>query len=199
MNRKRNQAGVKGLIIGVILICLVLGYYYYLSNRASENKQEDDVQVTAVQKVLMRNLDTNYPPTPREVIKYYAQIAQCLHNETYTEEEFQNLALKIQMLYDDELIANKTQEQYLSDLKRDIEQFNEQEIVISSYSLSSSTDVDEYKKDGYNWATLYCTFTLRQGTQLDYSEELFLLRKDEEGHWKIYGWKLADEEVNQEQ
>lgn len=196
MSKKGSQAGVKGLIIGVILVCLVLGYYFYLSNRSSRDKQEDDVQVTVVQEVLMRNLDTNYPPTPREVIKYYAQIAQCLHNETYTEEEFQELALKIQMLYDDELIANKTQEQYLSDLKWDIEQFREQEIVISSYSPSSSTDVDEYKKDGCSWAKLYCTFTLRQGTQLDYSEELFLLRKDEDGHWKIYGWKLADEAEN---
>lgn len=193
MSKKRNQTGVKGLIIGIILICLVLGYYYYLSNRTTENKQEDDARMTEVQEVLLRNLDTNYPPTPREVINYYAQIAQCLYNETYTEEEFQELALKIQMLYDNELIANKTQEQYLNDLKWDIEQFEEQEIVISSYSLSSSTDVEEYKKDGYSWAKLYCTFNLRKGTYLSSTQEILLLRKDEDGHWKIYGWKLAEE------
>lgn len=193
MSKKRNQTGVKGLIIGIILICLVLGYYYYLSNRTTENKQEDDGRMTEVQEVLLRNLDTNYPPTPREVINYYAQIAQCLYNETYTEEEFQELALKIQMLYDNELIANKTQEQYLNDLKWDIEQFEEQEIVISSYSLSSSTDVEEYKKDGYSWAKLYCTFNLRKGTYLSSAQEILLLRKDEDGHWKIYGWKLAEE------
>lgn len=193
MSRKGSRAGLRGLIIGVILICLILGYYFYLSNRASRDEQEDVVQVSAVQEVLMRNLDTNYPPTPREVVKYYAQIAQCLHNETYTEEEFQELALQIQMLYDEELITNKTQDQYLSDLKWDVEQFKEQEITISSYSPSSSTDV-EYKNDDYSWAKLYCTFTLRQGAQLNYSEEVFLLRKDEDEHWKIYGWKLADEE-----
>ncbi len=193
MSKKQKQAGVKGLIIGIVLICLVLGYYFYLSNRTNKDKQEDDVEITAVQEVLMRDLDTNYPPTPREVLNYFAQIAQCLHNETYTETEFQELAFKIQMLYDSELVANKTQEQYLSDLKWDIEQFQKQDIVISSYYLSSSTDVEEYKKDGDKWARLYCTFTLRKGTQLSTTQEVFLLRKDEDGHWKIYGWKLAEE------
>ena len=194
MSKKKNQNAAKGLIIGIILICLVLGYYYYLSNRGAKNRQEDDVKLTVVQEILMRNLDTYYPPTPREVVKYYGEIAQCLHNETYTEKEFQDLALKIQLLYDDELIENKTREQYLADLKNDIEQFKAQKVVISSFSLSSSTDVEEFSQDGYSWAELYCTFSLRQGTQLSSSKEVFLLRKDGIGHWKIYGWKIAEEE-----
>lgn len=194
MKKEHSNNGVKGLIIGVILLCLVLGYYFYLSNRRTEDNQEEPVEITAVQDALMRNMDTSYPPTPREVVNYCAELAQCLYNETYTEEEFQELAFQIQKLYDDELVANKTQEQYLEDLKWDIEQLREQEITISSYSLSSSTDVEEYKKDGYSWASLYCTFTLKRGTQLELSKEIFLLRKDEENHWKIYGWKLAEEE-----
>ena len=193
MNKRHSQGGIKGLIIGIILVCLVLGYYYYLSNRKSEIAQEEVVKISAVQEVLMRNLDNNYPPTPREVVKYYCQITQCFYGETYTEEEFQALAFKIQELYDDELVANKTQQQYLEDLRWDVNNLKEQGVVISSYALSSSTDVEEFKKDGFTWAKLYCAFTLRQKTKLASTEEIFLLRKDENGHWKIYGWKLADE------
>ncbi len=194
MGRKQTQNGVKGLIIAIVLICLVLGYYFYLSNKASREEQEEAAELSAVQEVLMRDLDTDYPPTPREVIKYYDKLAQCLYNETYTDEEFQKLAVQIQLLYDDELVRNKTQEQYLGDLQWDIEQFRKEEIVISSYSMSSSTDVEEYKKDGYSWAKLYGSFTLRKGTQLSTAREVFLLRKDEDGHWKIYGWKKAEGE-----
>ncbi|EOS76561.1 MAG: hypothetical protein OSJ60_06685 [Lachnospiraceae bacterium] len=193
MRKKQNQNGVKILIIGVILVCLVLGYYFYLSQKAASRKQESEVKITEVQNALLRNLDTNYPPTPREVLKCYCQMAQCLYNETYTEEEFKELALKIQTLYDAELVANTTQDQYLQALKWDIEQFTKEKIVISSYTLSSATDVEEFKQDGYSWAKLYCTFTLRTGTQLSSTQEVFLLRKDEENHWKIYGWELVEQ------
>ena len=53
--------------------------------------------------------------------------------------------------------------------------------------------------DGYDWAKLYFTFNLRQGTNRTTSEEVFLLRKDEDGRWKIYGWKtvLTDDDKSQ--
>lgn len=190
---KKSQSGVKVLVIGIVLLCLVLGYYYYLSNKDAGVKEEAEVTITAVQEALMRNLDNNYPPSPREVLKYYGELAQCLHNEEYSEEEFLQLAEQIQRLYDDELVANQTKEQYIQGLTWDVNNMKEKEVVISSYSLSSSTDVDYFEADGYSWAKLYLTFTLRQGTGLEISEEVFLLREDTEGHWKIYGFKLAED------
>ena len=189
---KENSNGVKVFVIGLILVGLVLGYFFYLSARNS-NKDTDDVKISAVQEVLLRNLEKNYPPSPREVIKYYGQITQCFYGEEYTEEEFYQLAMKIQELYDDELVANQTQEQYLQGLKWDIEQFKEQEMIVSSYSLPSSTDVEFFSEDGYRWARLYASFTLRKGTQLGMTNEIFLLRRDDTGHWKIYGWQLEDQ------
>lgn len=189
----KKQNAIKILIIGIVLICLVLGYYYYLSNKRSEN-DSSNVKLTAVQEALLRNLDNNYPPTPREVVKCFCEIAQCLYGEDYTEEEFVALAKQVQKLYDEELIANNTEEQYIGSLKWDIENFKEQEIVISSYTLASSTDVDQFTQDGYSWAQMRCTFNLRKGTYRQAAEEIFLLRKDADGHWKIYGWTLEKDE-----
>ena len=193
---KQKQSSTKVVIIGIIMLCLVLGYYYYLSNRNADVKEETDVTVTAVQEVLMKNLGTNYPPSPREVLKYYGELVKCIHNESYTEEEFLKLAAQAQGLYDEELIANQTQEQYIQDLQWDVNRMKEQKITISSYTPSSSTDVEYFDADGYSWAKLNLTFTLRQGTGLDLVEEVFLLRKDKDGHWKIYGWKLAEDVIS---
>lgn len=197
MKKKSKQSGAKGVIIGIILLCLVLGYYFYLSNNSKfAEKGDTSVKITAVQEVLMRNLDTNYPPSPREVLKVYGRITQCFYAEEYTDEEFEEMALQIQKLYDDELIANKTPQQYSGDLKWDVNMMKDQGIVISSYSPASSTDVEFFTKDGYKCAKIYCTFTLRKGTQVTMVNEVFILRKDNQGHWKIYGWKMVDEEGN---
>lgn len=185
---KNKGTGVKTLIIGIILLCIVLGYYYYLSNRQRDSGEESAVTTTAVQEVLLHNLDKRYPPTPKEVVKFFGEISKCFYNESYTEEEFLQLASKIQILYDDELVASKTQEQYIKDLREDINEWKGLGMVISRYSVSASTDVERFTKDGYEWARLYCSFTLRTGTKLGTSNEVFLLRKDKEGHWKIYGW-----------
>ncbi len=170
--------------------CVLLAYYL-INLRIEKSKPEDYVPLTAVQQVLSRNLETNYPQTPKEVIKYYSEITKCFYNEDWTEEELYELAMQAQKLYDHDLIANKTQEQYLQDLKSEIQAFKEKDYYISSYGTSSSTDVYDFTEDGYKFSRLYCTYNIRVGTVIESIEEIFLLRMDLEGHWKIYGWDLA--------
>jgi len=184
--------GVKGTIILVILIMMVISYYFYLSNKTVPDKKEESTQLTVVQSLLLDNLEMQYPPSPKEVVKYYCEITKAFYNETYTDEELTGLALKIRELYDDELLAHNSQDQYLIDIKTDIQSFRQKKCTISSYTTSSSMDVEYFQADGFEFAKLYCMFTLRQGTDLQYTTEQFLLRKDDTGHWKIYGWELAD-------
>lgn len=187
----KNKSGIKLLIIGIILAALVLGYFFYLSNQKSENKEEV-VESTKVQSVLMKDLEKSYPPTPKEVVKYFNEISECFYNETYSEEELYDLAMQIQGLYDEELIAQKTEEQYLTDLKSDIAEMKEQDRSISSYTLSASTDVEIFSENGRKCARLYCEYNIRQGTSMVPSMVVFILRQDEEEHWKILGWDLDD-------
>ncbi len=189
MKRFRTPRGAFFLFLA---ICCVLLAYYMMNLKAQKSKPEDYVQLTKVQEVLSRNLETNYPQTPKEVIKYYSEITKCFYNEEYTEEELYDLAMKAMELYDHDLAANKTEEQYLQDLKSEIEAFKATGNSISSYSTSSSTDVYEFTEDGYKFARLYCTYNVRMGTVIQPIEEIFLLRMDLEGHWKIYGWDVAD-------
>ena len=191
----KRFSGKKGIVILVFLACLIIGYYAYLPNRTKPEEEVAEVQVlTQVQTVLARNLETNYPPTPREVIKYFSEISECFYNEEYSEEELIQLADKIRLLYDDELVANQTEEEYLKQLKTDIQNFNEKKRTIASYEPSSSVDVETFTDDGYDWARLYCNYKIKEGTVIVNSNTQFLLRKDSEGHYKIYGWKLVETE-----
>ena len=190
--RRRNPAGI--LIIFTVLAIAVVGLFFYISNRTKVVAEGKQQQMTAVQQVLARNLETNYPPTPKEVLKYYSDITMCFYGEEYTDEELAKLASKSRELFDAELVANQTDEQYLSALKMDIDTWKKDKKVISSYSVSSSTDVQEYTYGGYDWAQLYCIYSVRMGTNVAPVQEHFIMRKDELGHWKILGWELVDQE-----
>jgi hypothetical protein len=189
---KKRQNPVKLIIIGCVLAALIVGFYFYLANKTRENTSEDAAAMTKSQQVLLRNLENNYPPSPREVLKYYCDIIQCLYNETHTDEELEKLAKQIQLLYDDEFVANQTEELYLLNLAGEIADMSKNDMKISSYSTSSSTDVEFFKQDNFEWARLYCMFNIRKGTQILTTTERFLMRKDDAGHWKIYGWELAE-------
>lgn len=180
------------IIIIVVSVAVIVGIYFLISNYLTKDDEPTDVQITAVQNVLMRNLENNYPPTPKEVLKYYSDITQCFYAGGYTDEELIQLADRALELYDDELKAHQDYDTYIENLKGEIASFKEKDWSISSYSTSASTDVQEFEKDGYEWAQLYAFYNVRQSTTIVKVTEVFLMRKDEDGRWKIYGWQQAE-------
>ena len=180
------------IIIIVVSVSVIVGAFLLISNYFSKENKSDDVVISSVQNVLLRNMDNNYPPTPKEVLKYYSDITQCFYAGGYTEEQFTDLANRALELYDDELRANQTYDVYIDDLKAEIEEYKEKNWTISSYSTSSSMDVQEFERDGDEWAQLYAFYNVRQDGKIVKVTEVFLMRKDEDGRWKIFGWQQAD-------
>lgn len=186
----------RGIFFMLLAVCCVLLAYYLMNVKAEKSKPDDYAKLTKVQEVLSRDLNTNYPQTPKEVLKYYSELTKCFYNESYTDKELYELAMKAMELYDHDLAGNKTEEDYLKDLKSEIQVFKEKGYSISSYSTSSSTDVYYFQEDGFEFARLYCTYNVRMGTVIQPIEEIFLLRMNLEGHWKIYGWDDAKNHKN---
>ena len=180
------------IIIIVVSVSVIVGAFLLISNHFAKSDETSDVAISSVENVLLRNMENNYPPTPKEVLKYYSDITQCFYAGGYTEEQFIQLANRALELYDDELRANQDYDMYIEDLRAEIEAYEKKDWTISSYSTSPSMDVEEFERDGYEWAQLYAFYNMRQSGQIVKVTEIFLMRKDEDGRWKIYGWQQAD-------
>lgn len=188
-----KRSGVISIIVTcVILVAVIGGFAYYLTHK-SKTSAEEVVESTVVQKVLQKDFERSYPPTPKEVVKNFADITQCFYNEEYSEDDLEKMATKIQELYDEELIANKSQEDYLQDLKAEIADMKSNKYTVYSYEVSASTDVEYFTEKEDSCARLYCVFNIKQGGSTVPSMEQFILRKDEAGHWKIMGWDLVND------
>lgn len=189
--------GTKGALILIILVVLVVSYYYHLSNSTSSDKKNDEIKISAASDILMKNYSVNYPPTPKEVVKEYLLISKVLHNDELSDEEITAVGLKIQELYDDEFIANKSQEDYIRDLKSEVAAFRNNNYVITNYYTSASTEVVYGVVDGFEFAKLYASYSIRVGGKSQILQEIFLLRKDSNGRWKIYGWQPVEEDESE--
>lgn len=193
MKKKSTVIGIIAVVLVAAMIVVAFGFLN--KKKAAEVAEEPQVDVSKLTEILLKDIDKSYPPTPKEVLKYYSEITCCFYNDELTEEQLASLAERSYILYDDELRENMPFDKYITDLKEDILSFQSQSIVVSGYTVSASADVERFSEDGYEWARLYATYRLRQGTEYLYSNEVFLLRKDTSGHWKIYGFELVNNET----
>lgn len=177
-------------IFFLIFVVAVVAYYAYLANKTKETKAE--ATMTLVQSTIDRDLVNNYPATPKEVIKYYNDIIKCFYNEEATKEELQELGLVARELYDEELLAANELGEYSGRLQFEINDYRDNARRISGVSVASSTDVDYFSEDGYEFARIYCSYKVSEGGATMPVEQVYLLRRDEDKHWKIYGWDLAE-------
>lgn len=189
------RKGPKSAAVLAVMMITVFALYYYLVNKVERSSPE--VETTAIQDVLLRNLETDYPATVREVIKYYNEIMSCYYSESPTDEELKDLADKALELYDTELVNFQSEEMYLADLKTEIAGFASSGTVLSHVALSSSTAVDYFTYNGRECAQIRCIYTMRQKTSMMTIKEIYVLRKDDNGRWKILGWTPAEDETTE--
>lgn len=187
----------KVIITFICLLTLLVGYYAYLSGKDREEKEE--VTMTPVQEALSRDMQNDYPATPKEVLKYYNEILKCFYNEECTEEEIDDLGQKARELYDAELLEANELGTYLMRLRAEIADYKEKERRIASSAVATSTNVDYFEEDGFEFARIMCVYNIMEGEVSNPTRQVYLLRKDEDRHWKIYGWEDASNlELTQE-
>ena len=190
----------KVLRIGIAVICmvsLVVGYYAYLSHRNDSTHSEDNVELSEVQAIISKNFTTDYPSTPRAVVKWYNRIITAYYGEEFDQQQFEQMADQARMLMDDELLQYNPRDTYVASLNLEIEDYHNRSRTIVSSTVSDSKEVQYKTINGYECAFVDAYYFIREGSTYDRTYEDFCLRKDEKGRWKILTWRLSTEdEIN---
>lgn len=176
-------------IILILIIVGLVGTYAFLISIVKD--EAADAVMTPVQTALNRDLSKDYPATVKEVVKYYTEIEKCLFNEDCTEEELEQLGMQARGLYDDELLRNNEAGSYLVRLKDEIKTFQGKGRRYAAISVAGSTSVDTFSQDGYEFARIHCGYTVTEKGKSYTEGRVYLLRRDEQRQWKIYGWDAA--------
>lgn len=171
------------IIIAVLCVVLIVGGYVFWMNK--NEKSANDVELTTVQKLITKDLEKSYPATPREVVKTYNEIISCFYNEEYTEDELEALGDQARLLMDEELLGNNPRDEYFQTLKAEIADYKNDERTIISYNLSSSNEVQFVTVDGRECAYVQTSYFIKDKTGHSRTYQMYVVRKDEDGNWKI--------------
>lgn len=185
---------IKTIIVVVLLAGLGLGYYYYLSNRTpSKDATEQSIANEQVAALTTRDIENNYPQSPKEVVKLYAKITKAYYETKLSDEQIEQLGTQARFLFDDELKASQTDEQFLNALKEDISSYHSVNRYISDYKLQTSNEVKHQTLNGREYSSLIALYYIREGSNLTHSYTRFVLRQDTDGRWKILYWELVSD------
>lgn len=129
-----------------------------LSVKPRKKDVENSTEISKVDEALSRDLAKDYPPTPREVVKFYNKLLQCFYNEDCSKSEIEELGGQARLLMDDALLANNPKEQYLTLLESDIQDSKDKGKTISDTTVANSSDIKYQKVKGEECAYVTASY-----------------------------------------
>lgn len=180
------------LIIVAMMVIAGVAYYYYLSNKApSMDATQKSVENQELANLVSKDIENNYPNTPREVVKLYMRIAKQYYGSDVSEQQLEKLAKQARCLFDDELKSKQTEEEFINALKTDVSDYKNANRYISDFKIDSASNINYQTLKDKKYASIDTIFYLREGENLMYSYTRFTLRQDNTGKWKILYWELT--------
>lgn len=184
------KKNLKTLVIFVILGALIIGFYYYVSNRdLSGSSSSKDPLVVEAKELMSKRIVTNYPQTPVEVVTLYLRINKAYYMTKLSSDEIAKLGDQALILFDSELLNYNPRDEFISRLKEDISTYRKDNRYISEYSVEKNSEVDYKSLGKRQYALVDTVIYLREGNKLTPVSQRFTLRKDDNGNWKILGCK----------
>ena len=189
------------IIIAVACICLICGGYFFFS----QNNVVSEEELTEVEKILVKDLEKNYPKTPREVVKLYNRIVKCYYGEEMDDEQLSKMVDQMLVLLDEDLLLINPREEYYDSVVLEIEEYKSQKKVIVSTDVCDSNDVQyvDDKKDGETeidkLAYVNTSYFINTDGKFANTYQQFVLRQDEDGRWKILTFYEVEGESSEDE
>lgn len=190
--KKSKNSVLKTIVTMTILSVVIIGAYLYMSNNINNSSDESKIPTTEVEKLLVKDIITSYPGTPKEVIKLYIRINQSFYNEALNEDQFSKMVDQLRLLMDDELLANNPLESHADSLRSLMKENKEKKRSFLTYIVEDNSNVKYNTIDGEEYSTIYANYTVNKNGDYEKTYMEFILRQDTKKYWKILGWKVVD-------
>jgi len=194
MDAKKKSSPVGTIIFVVILAALIIGIYLMITRSRKDDTSEIPAELTEAETLIKKDLYSDYPATPREVLKLYCRLTKCLYNDELTDDQIKKLVQQVRLLYSSELLANNSEEDQIALIKGDIAEYRKENKIIYSYTIDTSANSETIDTKAGKTTLIKLYFTLRSGSAMARAYEEFSLYLGSDSRWRIAGWRTTDEQ-----
>lgn len=178
------------------MVAIVVGYYYYLSNRVIDTGNSDAAN-EEIEKLITRNLEGDYyPQLQRDVVIFYSRIMKAYYYTQLTDAQIEALGKQARNLFDEELLMRNPEDEFYENLKNDINEYNKAKRKILDYKVQSSSEIKTFTFQEQTFSIVRAAYYMKDSSPYTTYQD-YVLRKDDNGQWKILFWELV-EPVNYE-
>jgi len=193
-NKKKN--GPLGTIIFMVLFAaVVIGIYFAITRGKNTDTKEIPAETSEADALIKKDLDWEYPATPREVLKLYCRITKCLYNDDLTDEQIKKLVSQVRNLYSFDLLENNAEDEQIAFIKGDRVEYKKDKKTIFSFAIDSASNIEYIDTKAGKTALIKMYFTIKAGANMDRSFEEFSLIRQDDGKWKIAAWRQSENET----
>ncbi len=195
MAKNNTKNTIITIVFVLIFAVAIFGIYHYVkgvADKRAKEKAERESEPTEIQNIVAVNLELSYPETARAVVKFYCRILKALHNDDPTETEISQLQFQLRKIYDQELLDNNSVANQLNALKLEIMEYDDLNRTIDDYIVDASGNAETWTSEDKSYYRIIANISIKENGTFGTLYEEFILRKDEDGRWKILGWRRVD-------
>ena len=182
--KKKKKRGLITFLILVVLVVLGVLAVYYQYMKKLQLQDTVHTPTTETEKLVAKDMDAGYPETPKEVIKLFGRINQCIYNKKLSDDDFSTLVGKLRVLYCESLQKKNSQDKMESEISAEKKKYPPKKRKIINYSIEDENKFQYKTIDGTEMVYLKFSYFVR--TDNDYNTvNWYAILVKEDGKWRI--------------
>ena len=190
---RKNKRSLQFFIIITILVVLgVLAVYYQVMKR-QQMSETIHTPTTEAEKLVAKDMKMGYPETPKEVMKLFGRINQCIYNKSMSSDNFSSLVGQLRELYCKELKDHNKQKKMEEEIAKEKDTYKSHKRKIINYNIDEESNYVYKTINGEEVVYLNFSYFIRNDG--DYNTvNWFAILVHENDKWKIREFNLKEKQ-----
>lgn len=188
---KKNRRSLHIFIIVVLLIVLGALAVYYQFMKRQQMSETVHTPTTETEKLIARDLEMGYPETPKEVMKLFGRINQCIYNKDLSSENLSSLVGKLRELYCKELKDRNEPGKMEEEIRKEKDTYKSHKRKIINYNIDEESNYEYKKVKGDEAVYLNFSYFIRDASEYNTVNWFAILIKEDD-KWKIREFSLRE-------